>query len=92
MSTELELTRHGGKRAKTRGFPHTLIHLIREHGRWVGGRLVLNRRDMRTCLEQVDEFRRRVVRLLDKGGGTAVFGEDDQLITIFSPRTYRRVR
>jgi hypothetical protein len=35
--------------------------------------------------------RRNILRLLDKGGGVLVCAEDDDaLITVFNPRTYRR--
>ncbi len=92
MSKAVAMTRHGRMRANSRGFSNALIELIQGHGTWVGERQVLDSRDLRACLDAIDAVRSRVIRLLDKGGGTAVFDEDGQLITIFSPRTYRPSR
>lgn len=92
MGKAVAMTKHGRMRANSRGFPNALIELIQGHGTWVGERQILDSRDLRACLQALDSVRRNVVRLLDKGGGTAVFGEDGQLITVFSPRTYRRCR
>ena len=92
VSKAVAMTRHGRKRANGRGFSNALIDLIRAHGTWVGDRQVLGSRDLRACLGAIDSDRRSVIRLLDKGGGAAVFDEDGRLITIFSPRTYRSSR
>lgn len=92
VSKSVAMTEHRRMRAKSRGFPNALIDLIQGHGTWVGERQVLDRRDLHACLDVIDSVRRSIVRLLDKGGGTAVFAEDDRLITIFSPRTYRPSR
>ena len=89
MSKAVAMTKHGRMRANDRGFPNAMIDLIQSHGTWNGERQVLSERDLRTYVDDLDKIRRTVIRLLDKGGGTAVFGEDDQLITIFSPRTHR---
>lgn len=92
MSKAIAMTRHGRMRANSRGFSNSLIDLIQGHGTWVGERQVLDSRDLRACLDAINAVRSRVIRLLDKGGGTVVFDEDDKLITIFSPRTYRASR
>jgi hypothetical protein len=92
MSKAVTMTQHGRMRANTRGFSNALIELIQGHGTWIGERQVLDSRDLRACLDAIDSVRSLVIRLLDKGGGTAVFDEDGRLITIFSPRTYRPSR
>jgi hypothetical protein len=92
VSKTVAMTKHGRMRANGRGFSNALIELIQGHGTWVGERQVLDSRDLRACLDAIDAVRRSVIRLLDKGGGTAVFDEDGRLITIFSPRTYRPSR
>ena len=89
VNKAVAMTKHGRMRANGRGFSNALIDLIQGHGTWVGERQVLDSRDLRACLDAIDTLRRNFIRLLDKGGGTAVFDEDGRLITIFSPRTYR---
>ena len=86
----MHLTDHGRARANQRGFSGALLDLIATHGAWQGDRQTLGRRELTACLATIDAVRRDVLRLLDKGGGTAAFGEKGELITVFSPRTYRR--
>ena len=92
MSKAVAMTRHGRMRANSRGFSNALIELIQGHGTWKGKRQVLDSRDLRACLDAIDAVRNCVIRLLDKGGGTAVFDEDGRLITIFTYRLSRRLR
>ncbi|SDB73996.1 hypothetical protein [Belnapia rosea] len=85
-------THHGRKRASQRGYTGDLIKLIRSYGTFEGDRQILDRHEIAACLEAVARFRAKLLKLLDKGGGIAVFREDDALITVFSPDTYRRPR
>ena len=84
-------TKHGQARANQRGYPAALLDLIKAHGAWEGDRQTLARRELRACLAALDATRRDILRLLDKGGGVLVCAEDDDaLITVFNPRSYRR--
>jgi hypothetical protein len=90
-------TVHGTKRRSQRGFTAEIIELIRDFGCYDGDRQTLDRRDAAALVSAFDcaikkalRARSQAIRLLDKGGGTAVFSEDDQLITVFNPNTYRR--
>jgi hypothetical protein len=86
----MQLTHHARMRANQRGFSAVLLDLVADHGTWLGDRQVLDRRALAACLAQMDDLRRRLVRLLDKSGGTLVLAENGAAITVFSPRTYRR--
>jgi hypothetical protein len=83
-------TRHGRARAAQRGFTADLIELIRRHGTLDGDRQIMDRREIAACIEAINVFRSKLLKLMDKGGGTAVFRADDGLITVFSPDTYHR--
>lgn len=84
-------TKRGQARANQRGYSAALLDLIRTFGAWEGDRQTLARKELKACLAALDAIRRYIIRLLDKGGGTLVCGEDDDaLITVFNPRTYRR--
>jgi hypothetical protein len=90
-------TRHGRKRRSQRGYTSDILELIRDLGGFHGDRQTLDRRDAGCIVETLTEvikvssrMKAQFLRLLDKGGGTAVFGEADQLVTVFNPDTYRR--
>jgi hypothetical protein len=86
----MKQTRHGEARANQRGYTVELLDILRTFGGWMGDRQSLNCDAIDRLVAEVDVLRRRLLKLRDKGGGTAVFTRDDRLITVFSPRTYRR--
>ena len=90
-------TRHGRKRRSQRGYTSDILGLIRDIGGFHGDRQMLDSRDADCIVETLSRvievsarMKAQFIRLLDKGGGTAVFGEADQLVTVFNPDTYRR--
>ena len=90
-------TRHGRKRRSQRGYTSDILEFIRHFGGFHGDRQTLDRRDagnivdtLTRVIEVSSRMKAQFVRLLDKGGGTAVFGKADQLVTVFNPDTYRR--
>lgn len=83
-------TRHGRARAAQRGFTADLIEVIRRYGTFDGDRQIMGRREIAACIQDINAFRSRLLKLMDKGGGTAVFRADDALITVFSPQTYHQ--
>jgi hypothetical protein len=86
----MKTTTHGQVRMAQRGFSKALVDLLAQHGSWDGDRQSLGRREIKAILCDLDAMRSCLIRLCDKGGGTAVFGEDDQLITVFSRQKFRR--
>lgn len=84
-------TKHGHERASQRGYTADLIGLIREFGEYDGDRLVLTRKELLACLGTIDRLKAKLLKLCDKGGGTAVFRpEDDGLITVYRPDSFRQ--
>lgn len=51
-----------------RGIPDELVELVQRHGRDEQGKLVLNRRDLRSLLDNVRHLQRVMIKALDKGG------------------------
>lgn len=86
----MKQSRHGAARANQRGYSADLVDLIRLFGWWMGDRQSLDCKTLDYLLSEVDLLRRQLLKLRDKGGGTAVFASDDRLITVFNRRTYRR--
>jgi hypothetical protein len=66
-----------------RGIPGELVELVQQHGRDEQGKLVLNRRDLRSLLNAVRELQRVVIKALDKGGVVVVEAEG-ALITTYN--------
>jgi hypothetical protein len=72
-----------------------LIELVQQHGRDEQGKLVLNRRDLRSLLRAVRDLQRVVIKALDKGGLVVVEAEGNLITTYnfdsFNPdRAYGR--
>lgn len=93
----MRTTHHGRKRRSQRGYTTDILEFIRDFGGFHGDRQTLDRRDataivdtLTRVIEVSSRMKGQFLRLLDKGGGTAVFGEADQLVTVFNPDTYRR--
>lgn len=93
----MSATRHGRKRRSQRGYTADILELIRDFGGFHGDRQTIDRRDAKAMADALTRVidvcsrtKAKVLRLQDKGGGTAVFGEEDQLVTVFNPDTYRR--
>lgn len=74
-----------------RGIPGELVELVQRHGRDEQGRLVLNRRDLRSLLNAVRDLQRVVIKALDKGGLVVVEAEG-ALITTYSVDSFSRDR
>jgi hypothetical protein len=71
-----------------RGIPGELVELVQQHGRDQQGRLVLNRRDLRSLLNAVRNLQRVVIKALDKGGVVVVEAEG-ALITTYNVDSFK---
>jgi hypothetical protein len=68
-------------RMSQRGIPGELIELVQQHGRDEQGKLVLNRKDLRSLLHAVRDLQRVVMKALDKGGLVVVEAEGTLITT-----------
>src|SRR3954454_20380503 len=76
-------TKHTQARMSQRGIPGELVELVQRHGRDERGKLVLNRRDLRSLLNAVRDLQRVVIKALDKGG-LVVVETEGILITTYN--------
>ena len=71
----MRFTLHSRHRMSRRGIPQRLVDFTLRHGRIVGDRRVLDRREATRVVEALREELRPAMHVLDKGGITVV--EDD---------------
>jgi hypothetical protein len=79
----LYITRHMHARMSQRGIPGTLVHLVRQYGRYHQDRLILNRKDLNALLGQLSQLKQVVLKARDKGG-LVVVEADGALITAYN--------
>lgn len=78
----MEKTRHATKRVKQRGISERMIDFAFRWGRDERDRVILDRNGLNRLIGEVDELRRLLLRMLDKGG-IVVVERDGRLITAF---------
>jgi hypothetical protein len=74
-------TKHMQARMSQRGISGELVQLVQRHGRDEQGKLVLNRRDLRSLLNDVRNLQKVVLKALDKGGLVVVEAEGTLITT-----------
>ncbi|NHN93845.1 hypothetical protein [Acetobacter sicerae] len=85
------MTRHLDQRMNQRGITRDLIDLTLSHGTWEGDRCILKKKDIQAFLNEMDQFRSRMVRMMDKGGLVVVEAENRQITTYpLTSRTQRQ--
>jgi hypothetical protein len=79
----LKTTKHMQARMSQRGIPGHLIDLVQRYGRDEWGKIVLNKRALRSLLDDVRDLQRVVMKALDKGG-VVVVEDRGALITTYN--------
>ena len=75
-------TRHMQTRMSQRGITQEMIDLVRRFGKRFGDRIVLKRKDIQRTIDELDELRASLLKIMDKGG-VVVVEEDGALITAY---------
>lgn len=75
-------TKHAERRSKQRGIGEDLIDLAADYGRLEGDRIILGAQAIGELLEEVERYRRMLLKARDKGG-LAIVLRDERLITTF---------
>lgn len=75
-------TAHIQTRMSQRGITREMIDLVRRFGRHFGDRIVLSRKDIQKKLDELDEQRSGLLKIMDKGG-MVVVEENGVLITAY---------
>lgn len=79
----MKYTRHARVRMGQRGIPPRLIEMARKYGRDDGERWILDRKELRRVLGELDAERSLVLKAMDKGG-IAVPTNGDVVITAYN--------
>ena len=78
-----KFTRHARNRMGQRGIPDWMVHYAMDHGRVVGDRYVLDRKEIQKLLDNLTAERSLLLKVMDKGG-VAVAAANDEIITVFN--------
>ena len=75
-------TSHLVVRMSQRGITQEMIDLVRRFGERFGDRIVLKRKDIQKTIDELDELRASLLKIMDKGG-VVVVEEDGVLVTAY---------
>lgn len=76
-------TKHFQSRMSQRGLPKKIIDLVLEFGKDNGDKLILNRKETQKLIDEVDDFKKNLLKVMDKGGVTVVL-DNESLITAYN--------
>jgi len=76
-------TKHFQSRMSQRGLPKKIIDLVLEFGKDKGDKLILNRKETQKLIDEVDNFKRDLLKVMDKGGVTVVL-DNESLVTTYN--------
>jgi hypothetical protein len=76
-------TKHFQSRMSQRGLPKKIIDLVLEFGKDKGDKLILNRKETQKLIDEVDNFKRDLLKVMDKGGVTVVL-DNEFLVTTYN--------
>lgn len=85
----MRITDHAEQRMNQRGISRRLLDFAMRHGRIVGDKRVLDRKESLRLIEKLNEELRLAKQVLDKGGVAVVDG-DDVVITAYKLRKNTR--
>lgn len=81
-------TQHSLARMSQRGLSKSLIDLVFEYGKEQGDKLILNKKTTQRMINEIDNMRKELLRIIDKGGVTVVV-DNDTLITAYNTNSYK---
>jgi hypothetical protein len=79
----MKFSTHARIRMGQRGITDRLVRLAQRHGRVDGDACILNVKELRAVLDDLDAERRTVMKAMDKGG-LVVVEEDDTVVTTYN--------
>lgn len=82
-------TKHCQARMSQRGLPKKLLELVLEFGKDKGDKLILNKKSTQKVIDEIDSIRKKLLRIMDKGGVTVVL-DNESLITAYNTNSYKR--
>jgi len=82
-------TKNSLARISQRGLSKSLIDLVFTYGKEQGDKLILNKKTTQKMIKEIDNMRKQLLRIMDKGGVTVVV-ENDILITAYNTNSYKR--
>jgi len=84
----MRTTKHNLVRMSQRGITRKMIETVVEWGFSRGDKITLDVKSVRTILNEMDELRKVLLKVSDKGGVTVVMS-DDLLITTYNTDSYK---
>ena len=76
-------TKHCLARMSQRGLPKRLIDIVIEYGNSNGDKLILNKKTTQKMIDEIDNIRKDLLKVMDKGGVTVVI-DNELLITTYN--------
>lgn len=81
----INYTKHGMDRMNQRGVTSEMIDLVLEFGDYLGDKVILNARKIKSIINKVSKsLKSKLIKLLDKGGLVVVLSDDNTLITTYN--------
>jgi len=81
----LTFTKHGRARMNQRGITKEMIELTIEYGQYHKDKIILKSRDIKKLITKVSQdIRRKLMKILDKGGLVVILSDDCTLITVYN--------
>ncbi len=81
-------TRHMHKRMGQRGITARLVAIVSDHGEHIGDKVVLDIKGIDGLLKEMDQLKRDLLKVRDKGG-VAVVEDNGSQITTYNLNSYR---
>jgi Domain of unknown function (DUF4258) len=88
----MSISRHADQRMNQRGITRRLVDFTLRHGRVEGDRHVLDRREARRVIAELQEQLRLALQVMDKGGVAVVEAEGTIVTTYNVDPAFRRPR
>jgi hypothetical protein len=76
-------TKHIGERMSQRGMTKRMIELVMEFGKEQGDKVILNRKATQSILHEMDQLKKDLLKVMDKGGIVVVM-DNETLITTYN--------
>ena len=83
------ITNHCQSRMSQRGLPKNIINTVFECGNSKGDKLILDKKSTQKVIDEIDNFRKDLLKVMDKGGVTLVI-DNDLLITAYNVSKYKK--
>lgn len=86
----MKTSKHAQARMTQRGITKRILEMVFEFGECDSGdKIILNRKIGQKVLAEIDQFRKSIIKLMDKGGVVLV-AEGDSLITTYNVESFKR--